>query len=191
MVAEKFGIRDPYILFVGKLVAQKNIGRLLEAYDLFRKRNGDDIKLVLAGRTYAGLNSEFDSTMARLNLGDSLVQLGHVNNYDLPALYAAAKMFAFPTRYEGFGIPILEAMSCGVPVLTSTTSCVPEVAGDAAILIDPYSVEAIADGMEQICNDSELQADLRRRGVERASEFNWKKAAEQTLNVYQQAAANS
>lgn len=188
VVAEKFGIRDPYILFVGKLVAQKNIGRLLEAYDRFRQRNGDDIKLVLAGRTYAGLNSEFESTMERLNMGDSVIQLGHVNNYDLPALYGAAQMFAFPTRYEGFGIPILEAMSCGVPVLTSTTSCVPEVAGDGAVLIDPYDVDAIEDGMTRICNDKSLRDDLKRRGLARAANFSWQKAAEETLRAYQIAA---
>lgn len=184
LVATKFGIRDPYILFVGKLVAQKNIGRLLEAYDRFRKRNGNDVKLVLVGRTYAGLNSEFESTMARLNFGDSVIQLGHVNNYDLPPLYGAAQMFAFPTRYEGFGIPILEAMSCGVPVLTSTTSCVPEVAGDAAILIDPYDVEAIEDGMSRICSDPALRDDLKQRGIARAANFNWQKAARETLQAY-------
>lgn len=188
LVGEKFGVRSPYILFVGKLVAQKNIGRLLEAYDQFRRRGNEDVKLVLAGRTYAGLNSEFESTLARLKLGDEVVQLGHVNNYDLPPLYSGALMFAFPTRYEGFGIPILEAMSCGVPVLTSTTSCVPEIAGDGALLVDPYDVDQIVDGMQRICGDAQLQADLRRRGIARAAEFTWQRAARETIDVYRQVA---
>src|SRR3990172_1813865 len=102
----------------------------------------------------------------------------------LPALYAGAEAFAFPSLYEGFGLPLIEAMACGVPVLTSCVSATAEVAGDAALLVDPRSVDAIRDGLRRLLLDSDLRAEYARRGIERAAEFSWARAAEETRAVY-------
>ena len=110
--------------------------------------------------------------------------LGPVPEADLPALYAGAAVFVFPSLYEGFGLPVLEAMACGTPVITSNTSSLPEVVGEAGILIDPRDVRALAEAVERVLADERLRAELRAKGVERARQFTWEKTARETLAVY-------
>jgi glycosyltransferase involved in cell wall biosynthesis len=110
--------------------------------------------------------------------------LGHVPQADLPALYSAADVFVFPSLYEGFGLPALEALACGTPVVASNVSALPEVVGDAALQVSPLDVEALADAMERLLRDDRLRADQRERGLRRAAQFSWDKAARQTAEVY-------
>jgi len=115
-----------------------------------------------------------------------VVFTGYVSQEKLPCLYRNADLFVFPSLYEGFGLPVLEAMACGTPVITSNTSSLPEVAGDAAVLVDPYSVEDIADAMERVLTDPDLRTELSRKGKERAKQFTWEKCARETLKVYEE-----
>jgi glycosyltransferase involved in cell wall biosynthesis len=119
-----------------------------------------------------------------LNLGPALRRLGYVPNEDLPALYNLARLLAFPSLYEGFGLPVIEAMACGTPVLTSNGSSLAEIATGAAWLIDPHDVQAIADGLTRLAIDNELHAQLREAGLARAAQFSWQRAAEETVQVY-------
>jgi glycosyltransferase involved in cell wall biosynthesis len=181
-----YGIYHPYILYVGELVARKNIIRILEAFNHFRHEVRSDTKLVLAGtRTWP--SEGIDETIERLKLKDHVIELGYVNNQDLPVLYSGAEMFVFPSLWEGFGIPVIEAMACSTPVLTSNNSALPEVAGGAAVLIDPYSVEDIASGMYKLFSDATLRQSLRAKGLERAKFFTWRRTAQQTLEAYKRA----
>jgi glycosyltransferase involved in cell wall biosynthesis len=131
------------------------------------------------------------SPLARLveesNLGSHVIFPGYVPSDELPAFYSAADLFVFPSLYEGFGLPPLEAMACGTPVVASNASALPEVVGDAALMVDPYSVAALADGMRRVLADPALQAALQARGLKRAAEFSWTRTALQTLEVYKQA----
>jgi glycosyltransferase involved in cell wall biosynthesis len=111
---------------------------------------------------------------------------GYVSSDELPAFYSAADLFVFPSLYEGFGLPPLEAMACGTPVVVSNSSSLPEVIGDSGVLVDPYNVTALADGMRRVLADTALQDDLRARGLKRAAEFSWERSARQTLEVYKQ-----
>lgn len=188
MVRERYKVDSPYLLYSGKLESRKNIVRMLEAFRNFRAETGDPVKLVLAGRR-TPMSDGIDEAIRRHGLREDIVELGYVPNTDLPLLYSAAEMFVFPTLWEGFGIPVIEAMACGTPVLTSNLSSLPEVAGDAAVLIDPYRVEDITDGMLKLWRDDALRETLRRRGVAQAARFSWDQTARQTLAVYRDALA--
>lgn len=177
-------IAFPYILSVGALTARKNLPRLLEAFAQLRAWS-PTWKLVVVGARTWKYSPIFD-TVQRLGLEEALHFTGFVPEEDLPALYNGADLFIFPSLYEGFGLPVLEAMACGTPVITSNVASLPEVAGDAAILIDPYKSDAIAAAMHRVLSDSTLAADLRERGMARASQFSWEHTARATLAVYQQ-----
>jgi glycosyltransferase involved in cell wall biosynthesis len=184
-----YQLRHPYILFVGQLkVVSKNLIRLLEAFSIFRREVKSDLKLVLAGRrpTYErGSTESIDAALDRLGLRDEVFELGHVTDQDLPLLYSGAEMFLFPSLLEGFGLPVIEAMACGTPVITSNISCMPEVAGGAALLINPHSAQDIAEGIHRLASDSALRDSLRSKGLSRAGDFSWHRTAEQTLAAYQ------
>jgi glycosyltransferase involved in cell wall biosynthesis len=124
------------------------------------------------------------SEIERLGLQDSVRVQGYVPDADLPAIYNLAKALAFPSLYEGFGLPILEAMACGTPVLTSDCSSLPEVAGDAAVLVDPCSQESLSEGLHRILRDAQLREQLRAAGFKRAAQFSWSRAAEETSRLY-------
>lgn len=173
----------PYIFSVGTVQPRKNYGRLIQA--LARLRDRDiDIHLVVAGGK-GWLDSPIYGTISEMRMQDYVHFIGYADDADLPALYQAATCLAFPSLYEGFGLPILEAMSSGIPVLSSNISSLPEVAGDAAILIDPYNVDEMTSGLYQLITDETLRTQLITKGRSRAQEFTWAKSASQLLGIYQ------
>lgn len=177
---------QPYLLFVGRIEQRKNVGRLLAAFARLR-RAGLPHRLVIAGTPGRGepLDALYDQMAA---LGPAVIQLDYVAHDDLPALYNGATALVWPSLYEGFGMPPLEALACGTPVVTSAVASLPEVVGDAGLLVDPTSVEAIAAAIERVVNDAVLRQTLRARGLERAQRFTWARAAQQTLEVYRRVA---
>jgi glycosyltransferase involved in cell wall biosynthesis len=189
-VVRRYGLRAPYLIFVGQLrPGIKNLVRLLEAFAAFRRVERDAL-LVLAGRRpYRGRYpmEGFDETLDRLNLRYAVRELGYVALEDLPALYAGAEMLVFPSLCEGFGFPVLEAMACGTPVVASQIPALQEVSGDAALLVNPYSTDEIADGIFRMFHDRQLRETCRAKGLARARTFTWKQAAEKTIAAYRQA----
>jgi glycosyltransferase involved in cell wall biosynthesis len=185
-VRRRYRLEGPFVLSVGSLEPGKNRERLLQAFARLRAR-GLEHTLVVAGQRAWRYEGE-EPLARRLGLGDSVRFLGHVPQADLPALYSAADLFAFPSLYEGFGLPAVEAMACGTPVVASNVSAVPEVVGDAALQVSPLDVEELADAMERLLRDERLRDELRERGLKRAAGFSWEKAARQTAGVYEWAA---
>jgi glycosyltransferase involved in cell wall biosynthesis len=183
-VRDALGLHGPYALFVGKLEPRKNVMRLLEAFAQFRRDTGSETRLLLAGNRTA-VTPAIGQQIARLGLDEAVVQPGYVPSEHLTSLYSAARMFLLPSLWEGFGIPIVEAMACGTPVLTSSVTCLPEIAGDAAVIVDPQSVASIAEGIARLDASEELRATLTRRGYERAKLFTWENSARDTLAAYQ------
>ncbi len=182
-VLEKYGIPSEYILYVGKLEARKNVARLLRAYHQLRQETRCPHKLVLVGnRSY--LYSDIFETVDDLALQEDVWVLENIPRGELPAFYNGASLFVFPSLLEAFGLPPVEAMACGIPVVVSNTTSLPEIAGDAAFLVDPYSVPSIAEGMQEVLMDEKLRESLVEKGFRRANEFTWKKTAERTLEVY-------
>jgi len=182
-VRRRDGLRGPYILFVGNLEPRKNLVRLIEAFGRLKARHTLPHQLIVAGKRGWLYRSIFEA-VERLGLRDDVIFTGYVPAEDLPALYAMADLFAFPSLYEGFGLPVLEAMACGTPVLTARTGSLPEVAGEAAWYVDPLDVEALADGMARILTDPGTRADLVDRGLLQAKRFTWAKTAAATLDIY-------
>lgn len=182
---KKYGLRRPYLLYVGNLEPRKNVPALLRAYNQLLQE-GLSASLVLAG-TRGWIDTPIGETVRKLGLGERVRFLGYVEQEDLPTLYSSAAAFVYPSLYEGFGLPVLEAMACGAAVVTSNTSSMAEIAGDAALLVDPLDVGALAQALSKILRDPRLGADLRRRGIERAKGFTWERAAVRTLEVYRQA----
>jgi glycosyltransferase involved in cell wall biosynthesis len=174
---------SPFILYAGNIKPHKNVDRLIEAFALMRKNGHDGVKLLIIGddlSKYPGLRR----LVHRHHLRQHVRFLGFVPDSTLSALYRLAKVFVFPTLYEGFGFPPLEAMASGTAVVTSNVSSLPEVVGDAAVLIDPLDPAAIAAAMSQVLSDDVLRADLVRRGHLRVPAFSWARAAEATRAVY-------
>lgn len=181
-MAEKYGIQAPYILFVGQQQERKNIFRVIDAYAGFRKRTGSDARLVLVGRPDEP--GAIRDAIERHGLQSMVTRIRYIPHRELPELYSAAEMFVFPSLWEGFGIPILESMACGTVVVTSNVTCLPEVAGDAAVIANPESSEEICEGMVRLAQDSAYRAELTRRGLERAKLFTWDNCAAATREMY-------
>ena len=182
----RYGIRSPYLLHVGRVEKKKNLSRALEAFAGIRKRSAHPIQIVLAGTPGPG-GEEVFQTIERLGLKEDVRHVGYVRQEDLPALYSGALLFLFPSLYEGFGMPVLEAMACGTPVLTSDVTSLPEVVGDAAVQVDPLDVESIAREILRLVEDGQLREEYVRKGLERAKEFTWERTARETLAVYRKA----
>jgi len=178
----RYGIEWPYILGLGTLNPRKNFVRLIRAYGQLRER-GVEHHLVIGGAP-GWLYQDIYDTIDELHLGEQVTMTGFVADEDLPALYRGADLFAFPSLYEGFGIPVLEAMACGTPVVTSDTSSLPEVAADAALMVSPFDVEALADALWRVLDDGALRERLVRRGYQRAERFTWEGAAGTLLEAY-------
>lgn len=189
-VKEKFNLSHRFVLFVGTIEPRKNVSGLLQAFAYLRQHyntNGvlDDVTLAIAG----GKGWLYEDTLAqidRLKLNNHVHILGRVEDEWLPKLYCAARCHVHAALYEGFGLPPLEAMACGTPTIVSNVSSLPEVVGDAALLVNPRSSEEIAVAMQRLLCDDRLHAEMRDAGLRRAKIFSWTKAAKQTLEVYQQ-----
>lgn len=183
-VRRKYGLPERYVLFVGVLQPRKNVATLLRAFSLLVvEKLGQDLKLVVAGESGWGL-TEIRKMVGSLGLQDHVVFAGSIEDEDLPDLYRGAHLFVYPSLYEGFGLPILEAMACGIPVITSNISSMPEVAGDAAVLVDPRDPEGLASAMASVLTDEALREKLRQKGIARARGFSWDAVARKTLEVY-------
>lgn len=186
-VVETYGLDREYILFVSTIEPRKNLPGLLQAYrkllDDYKRPEG----LVLAG-SRGWLSEEVYSAVETLNLSEHVRFLGRVPSTHLVHLYNAARLLVHPSFYEGFGLPPLEAMTCGTPTIVSNVSALPEVVGDAAILIDPHDIDGLTVAMWRILTDEDLCASLIAKGFKRASKFSWKRAAQETLDVYRQVA---
>ncbi len=179
----EYNIRGKYILYVGTLEPRKNIPRLIEAFHSLKKE-GVKHKLIVAGKL-GWLYKDIFTTVNRLNLENEVIFTGYVPQKELPILMSGAEVFAYPSLCEGFGLPPLEAMACGTPVIVSNTSSLPEVVGDAGILVDPYDSKEIAQAMYHVISDEGLRQQMRQKGLKRAKMFSWEKTAQQTLKVFE------
>lgn len=186
-VRKAHGLSDKIILFVGTLQPRKNIGGLIEAFRILIEKENIPHQLVLAG-CKGWEHSDVFHKISRHGLTSRVKWLGYVPYEDLPVIYSIADILVLPSFYEGFGFPILEAMACGTPVVTSDVSSMPEVAGDAALLIDPNKPEEIAGAVGRVLNDTALARMLCERGLERVKEFTWEKCADETMRVFEESA---
>lgn len=187
LVRTRYALPEHYALYVGTLQPRKNLARLIQAYHRLHQQQSLDWELVLAGAGGWG-GDGLQKLVADLHLQDHIHFLGYVADEALPALYYGARFFCFPSLFEGFGLPVLEAQSHGVPVMTANNSALPEIAGDAALLVDPTDVDAIADAMLQLSQDEPLRQRLIAAGYENVKRFSWEKAARETLAVLEKVA---
>lgn len=181
-IKRKYHLPEQYILYLGTLEPRKNIKRLIEAYHSLCIQGIDCPKLVLAGGK-GWMYDEIFSTVKSLEMEENIVFTGYVDEKDKQAIMTGADMFVFPSLYEGFGIPPLEAMACRVPTIVSKVSSLPEVVGEAALMTDPYSIKDISDKIKQLLFDNELRESLRIKGLERAKKFSWENTAEQVTAI--------
>jgi glycosyltransferase involved in cell wall biosynthesis len=187
-VKRRYGIGGDYVLAVGSIQPRKNLVRLVRAYsDLRRSRSQANLpQLVLVGKR-AWLYGETLRAVEQSGVATNVIFTGYVPERDLPALYTGALCFVYPSYFEGFGLPPLEAMSCGTPVIAGDRTSLPEVVGDAGMLVNPFDTDAIGAGLARLIDDEDLRATLRQRGLERAARFDWRDTARRTLQVYEQA----
>lgn len=187
VLRERYGIDFPYFLYSGRWEPRKNILGVLRAFALLRRETRSDHRLVLTGqKTWAG--AEADKVIEEEEIRDYVVNVGKSPVEELPVLYGGATALVFVSFWEGFGMPIVEAMACGTPVITSNVSAMPEIAGPAGILVNPHSIKAIAEAMHRLSTDADLRRRLSKRGLERAVLFRWDRTARQTLEAYERMA---
>jgi glycosyltransferase involved in cell wall biosynthesis len=183
-VLARHGIDAPYFLYLGGFDPRKNLRCMLAGFKRFLLTTGNGYRLVLCGDA-RGFEGYLEDTVEELGLEGNMVFTGFVPEEDLPALYSGSAAFICVSLYEGFGLPLLEAMACGTPVLASDSSSIPEVVGDAGLLVDPLEPEQIAAGMARLAVEADLAADLAARGRERAAGFTWEKAADNIMGSYE------
>lgn len=182
---KRYRIEKKYILFVGRIEPRKNIVGLLEAFDYVKKRGRKDVCVVVVGQQDKIFEeNELLNTIEAMGLTSDVLFTGGVSEEELAVLYNGAEIFAYPAFAEGFGLPVLEAMACGTPVITSNVTSLPEVVGGSALLVNPYDSEEIGRCLESVLSDVNLKRDLSKKGLERAKTFGWKKAAEETIKLY-------
>ncbi|MDQ3212185.1 MAG: glycosyltransferase family 4 protein [Acidobacteriota bacterium] len=187
-VRERYQLNDPFVLYAGNIKPHKNLERLIEAFHTLRRGGLDTVKLLIIGdeiSKYAALRR----AVHKYKLHKHVRFFGFVPDKTLAVLYRLASVFVFPSLYEGFGLPPLEAMASGTPVITSNVSSLPEVVGDAALLIDPYEADAIAQAMRRVLTDAALREDLRQRGLQRVKEFSWERSVRRVHAIYQEVIA--
>ena len=186
-IAKKYNLPERYMLYLGTLEPRKNLERLIDSYYLLLKEFDNVPKLVLAGGKGWLYDSIFDK-VSTLWLEDKIIFTGYVAEKDVAPLISGAEVFLFPSMYEGFGMPVIEAMACGVPVLTSNVSSLPEVAGDAAVLVDPFSVEDIKNKLKLLLIDEALRKRLNKAGLKRAKRFSWDVVTKDLYEIYKELA---
>lgn len=184
-VYEKYELPSDYILYVGNIQPRKNLKRLLQAYVQYANGRNDAKPLVIVGKKAWMFESIFEEIKAS-HLEDHVYFTGYVAEEDLVKLYNLANYFVYPSIFEGFGLPVLEAMACNTPVITSNNTSIPEVAGEACILVDPLDVDAISNALSEFTDNEELKRACAKKGLRQAEKFSWKKTAEQTEAVYMQ-----
>src|SRR3989441_4146012 len=182
-VRERYQLHDEFVLYAGNVKPHKNLERLIDAFDLVRKRGLDHLKLVMIGDDISKYTA-LRRAVHQHQLHKYVRFLGYLPEETLAVMYRLAGVFVFPSLYEGFGLPPLEAMASGTPVVTSNVSSLPEVAGDAAVLVDPYDPRAIAEGIPRRLTDQALRRDLRKRGVARAGQFSWEQSVRRVRAIY-------
>jgi glycosyltransferase involved in cell wall biosynthesis len=188
-IREAYGIERDYILSVSSIQPRKNLIRLIEAYSCLRglRPEGKLPQLVLVGKR-GWLDNETFRAAQRHSANNDIAFTGYVAERDLPALYSGATCFIYPSFFEGFGLPVLEAMQCGVPVIAGNRTSIPEVVGEAGLLFDPFDTNSLVQALTRMLDNPEYRAALRIQGLERAREFDWKQTAQLTLKAYQKAA---
>ncbi len=185
-VRARYNLPERYVLYVGTIEPRKNLTTLLEAWSKIRISNFEfRNSLVIGGKT-GWLYEGFFARLRELGLEDEVLLPGYIADEDLPAVYSAASVFVFPSLYEGFGLPPLEAMACGTPVVCSSASSLPEVCDEAALLVEPTDVPALIQAMSRVLSDAPLRATLRARGLAQAAQFTWERTARETLAVYRE-----
>ncbi len=196
-VRARYGLNESYLLYVGTLHPRKNLVRLVQAFNMIVQSpvSGfqspiSNLQLVLAGQK-GWLYDELLSKVRRLGLADRVLLTGYVPRDDLAALLSGARAFVYPSLYEGFGLPVLEAMACGTPVICSNVSSLPEVAGDAALLVDPLDIEVLAQALHDVITDDGLGRELVARGYRQIERFSWRRCAQETLQVFDKIAGSS
>jgi len=180
----RYDLPDRYLLFVGTIEPRKNLTRLLAAFETLHAEGLTDGLVIVGHRGW--LYGDFFARLETSSARDAVIFPGYVPDADLPAIYTGAQALVLPSLYEGFGLPVLEAMACGTVVACSGTSSLPEISGDGALHFDPNDVESITDALRRLLHDADLRADLRHRGLEQAARFSWERTAQETLEVYRQ-----
>lgn len=183
-IRKKYGISKPFILNVNTLDLRKNINTLLKAfYEL--KKKGLIYKLIIIGKS-GDAYKQIISYIQRFNLSNDVTLMGLIDENDIPYFYSAADLFVFPSLYEGFGFPVLEAMACGCPVITSNSSSLPEIVGKAGLMVDPINTKKLAEGMIEMLINKNLRKSMIKRGLKRAKTFSWENTAKETLKIYKE-----
>jgi glycosyltransferase involved in cell wall biosynthesis len=184
---QRYGLPERYLLSVGTIEPRKNLGRVLTAFERLRGEGLVDAFVIVGKRGW--LYDDFFAQLEQSPAKEAVIFPGWVEDGDLPAIYAGAAAVAFPSEFEGFGLPALEGMACGAPVVCSKTSSLPEIAGDAALLVEPTNTDEITEALRRVLREPELAAEMRRNGYAQAAEFSWERAARETAQVYQEALA--
>ena len=180
----KYHINEPYVLFVGAIEPKKNIELIIKAFHICQKNN-PHLTLVIAGKKSWKFETIFQ-LVDSLNLKKSVIFLNFVPGEDLPALYSAAEVFLFPSRYEGFGLPVLEAMKCGTPVITSNVSSLPEIVGETGLMVNPDDYEKLAEKILKLISDRDFHSKYAHYSLERAKLFSWEKTCRETMEIYKE-----
>jgi glycosyltransferase involved in cell wall biosynthesis len=187
-IRSRYKLPERFILFVGTLAPRKNADKILLALARIKNIDNKSIPLVISGR--GGFQDPGLEQLARANqLQQQVIFTGAVDYADMAGLYSAARALVYPSRYEGFGLPVLEAFACGTPVITSNVSSLPEVSGDAALTVDPQDIDGLAENIKSLWDDDRLAEELSGKGIKRAQHFSWTRAAKSYLDIYRQAAA--
>ncbi|MCD2346677.1 glycosyltransferase family 4 protein [Clostridium guangxiense] len=178
-----YGIKNKFILYIGGFSPRKNVKALIYAFSKIKKSLTQPVSLVIVGSNKDDLNN-LKLLCDKLRISKEVIFTGYVKESELPIFYNTCEVFAYPSLYEGFGLPPLEAMSCGAPVITSNITSIPEVVKDSGILIDPFKSSEIENALWKVLNDESLRNDLKVRGIKNSATFSWKKTAEKTLDIY-------